>query len=82
MATLLILGLIALLVLGFPIGISMGIVSVYYLISEGIPLEIAIQQMYQGTNVFVLLAIPLFMVASSLMNQRTITERLINLCDS
>lgn len=82
MATLLILGLIALLVLGFPIGISMGIVSVYYLIREGIPLEIAIQQMYQGTNVFVLLAIPLFMVASSLMNQGTITERLINLCDS
>ncbi|MGI6034463.1 MAG: TRAP transporter large permease [Limnochordia bacterium] len=82
MAALLVLGLIALLVLGFPIGISMGIVSIYYLIREGIPLEIAIQQMYQGTNVFVLLAIPLFMVASSLMNHGTITDRLVNLCDS
>lgn len=82
MASLLVLGLIVLLVLGFPIGVSMGIVSVYYLIKEGIPLEIAIQQMYQGTNVFVLLAIPLFMVASNLMNYGAITERLINFCDS
>ena len=82
MAALLILGLLALLVLGFPIGISMGIISIYYLVREGIPLEIAIQQMFQGTNVFVLLAIPLFMIASSTMNHGTITERLINLCDS
>lgn len=81
MAFALVLGLIGLLLVGVPVGIALALMSVGYLLFEQIPAQIVIQQMYQGTNIYVLLAVPLFMAAGALMNEGAITERLVELCD-
>ncbi len=68
-----------LLALGVPIAFTLGITAVTFLIfNSDVPLQVILQQLYLGTNSFPLLAIPLFMLAGSLMNHGGISVRLIN----
>jgi tripartite ATP-independent transporter DctM subunit len=80
MLPLLMLGLILLfLAIGVPIAFTLGLTAVTFIvIYSDITLELIIQQLYLGTNSFPLLAIPLFMLAGSLMNHGGISVRLIN----
>lgn len=76
---LMLISILVLLALGVPIAFSLGITAVLFLIIySDIPLVLIIQQVYLGTNSFPLLAIPLFMLAGSLMNHGGISTRLIN----
>lgn len=76
---LMLISILLLLALGVPIAFSLGITAVLFLILySDIPLVLIIQQVYLGTNSFPLLAIPLFMLAGSLMNHGGISNRLIN----
>lgn len=78
----LIFGLLGFLILGVPVGFAMGLVCAIYFLSSGTPLAILSQQIFQGTNVFVLVAVPLFMAASQLMNEGQITKKLIRLSNA
>ncbi len=73
------IGFAVLLVIGLPIGIALALSSMIGLeFFSGVPLEIAAQRMIAGIRSFPLLAIPLYVLAGSLMNASGITQRLID----
>ncbi|PFG45094.1 C4-dicarboxylate transporter DctM subunit [Georgenia soli] len=69
----------ALVLVAVPIGIALGLGSIFGLqfFSE-IPLDIAAQRLASGLRNFPLLAIPLYIVAGALMNSSGITQRLVD----
>lgn len=76
---------IALIVLlgafGLPIGHSMIAGSIFYLLVTGNDLGTAAEQILNGLfNSYVLLAIPLFILAADLMNIGSLTDRLLRFC--
>lgn len=78
MLTLVIFGtLVAFLLLGVPIAISMGLTAVltFIFMGEGFVLPMVAQRMYSSTTAFTLLAIPFFILAGNLMNTGGITRR-------
>ncbi len=71
----------ALGVLGLPIGHSMIVASIFYLLLTGGDLGTAAEQILNGLfNSYVLLAIPLFILAADLMNIGSLTDRLLRFC--
>lgn len=72
---------IVLMVIGVPIGVSMFSSSILYIINNGINPVIAVQRIFAGTNSFVLLAVPGFVLAASIMNTGGITNRIFNFAD-
>ena len=67
--------------IGAPIALSMIVSSILYLLLKGQDVGLAAEQMIQGLyDSFLLLAIPLFIVAANIMNAGTISERLLNFC--
>lgn len=82
MATILILSFIVLLVLQVPVAFSLAIASVAALIWEGFPLVLVIQRMVASADSFILLAIPLFMLAGNLMEKSGIAQAIVDFADS
>ena len=78
------LGLMVLLFLtGMPIVLSVGFCSVLYIaFVAGVPLAIVPQQVISGVDTFLLLAIPMFILAGSLMGEADVTKRLVALSTS
>lgn len=75
------LGLIVLFMAGIPVGFAIGITGFLGYLSEmGSRVSIAImaQRMMYGINNFLLLAIPLFILAAKLMNTAGITNRIFD----
>jgi len=67
--------------LGLPIGHSMVVASILYLLLQGLDLGTAAEQILNGLfNSYVLLAIPLFILAAELMNTGTLTGKLLQFC--
>jgi tripartite ATP-independent transporter DctM subunit len=76
-----IITIVALGALGLPIGHSMIVASVLYLLISGLDLGTAAEQILNGLfNSYVLLAIPLFILAADLMNVGSLTDRLLQFC--
>jgi len=76
-----ILTIVGLGVLGLPIGHSMIAGSILYLLVAGLDLGTAAEQILNGLfNSYVLLAIPLFILAADLMNVGSLTDRLLQFC--
>ena len=82
MAIILILSFIVLLVLQVPVAFSLAIASVAALIWEGFPLVLVIQRMVASADSFILLAIPLFMLAGNLMERSGIAQAIVDFADS
>ena len=73
--------LVALAAIGAPIALSMIASAVVYLFLKGQDPALAAEQAIQGLyDSFLLLAIPLFIVAANIMNAGTISDRLLNFC--
>ena len=68
-----------LVIIGVPIAYSVGAASLFYLAFNA-PQFIAMlpQRVWSGTNSFVIMAMPLFVLAGELMNHGGITKRIIN----
>lgn len=67
--------------IGSPVALSMIVSSIVYLLLKGQDIGLAAEQMIQGLyDGFLLLAIPLFIVAANIMNAGTISERLLKFC--
>jgi len=67
--------------IGTPIAYSLILGATVYLAMSGLDLALAGEQMIRGLyDSFVLLAVPLFIVAASIMNAGTISERLLQFC--
>ena len=73
--------LFGLAVIGTPIGYTILIASLVYLGIAGMDLALAGEKILQGLfNSFILLSVPLFIVAANIMNAGTISDRLLNFC--
>jgi len=67
--------------LGTPISLSMIVAAVAYLAIKGQDLGLAAEQIIQGLyDSFVILAVPLFIIAANVMNSGSITMRLNEFC--
>src|SRR3954447_8096697 len=76
-----ILAITILAALGLQIGHAMIASSIFYLLLTGADLGTAAEQILNGLfNGYVLLAIPLFILAADLMNVGTLTDRLLRFC--
>jgi len=73
---------VVLLIIGAPIGITIGSASLVYIIVTGIEPMIIIQRLFSGVNVAALLAIPFFILAGDLMNSGGIAKRLVKLANA
>ena len=78
-----ILAIVAMSMLGLPIGHSMIAATVVYLYLAGLDLGTAAEQLLNGLYTsHVLLAVPLFILAAEFMNTGSITERLLRFCNA
>jgi C4-dicarboxylate transporter DctM subunit len=73
----------ALAFLGLPIGHAMIAGSILYLLLSGLDMGTAAEQLLNGMYVnYIILAVPLFILAAELMNIGSMTERLLRFCDA
>ena len=73
--------LILLLLAGLPVAIVLGVVSTTWVMLAGNSLLMIASRMYAGIDLFVLMAIPFFILAGEIMNHCGITDRLIKFVD-
>ncbi|MHA6631081.1 TRAP transporter large permease [Pseudonocardia sichuanensis] len=79
MLSVFVVAFLILLFLGVPLGFSMLLSSLLFIVTSGtLPMEVLPQQVFRGLNHFTWLAIPLFLLAGELMNTGGITVRLVN----
>jgi len=71
-------GLLVAIGIGMPIAFALSTVSILILWHSDVSMLIPVQRIYQGTNKFPLLAVPLFIFAGSLMNHADISRRLVD----
>ena len=81
----------ALMALGLPIALSIGLPAIGLIVTPGVFPDSAtlaalgqtiVQQLFSGVDSFDLLAVPLFMIAGSIMEVGGISRRLIDFCNS
>ena len=74
---------VVLLLLGMPVAWSMATATVGYIAMTGqwSLLPILPEKLFQGMDVFILVAIPMFLLAGEIFNQGGIAQRLIDLAD-
>jgi C4-dicarboxylate transporter, DctM subunit len=75
--------IVALSLLGLPIGHAMIAGSILYLYSKGLDMGTAAEQLLNGMYTsYLLLAIPLFILAAEFMNSGSIMDRLLRFCNA
>ncbi len=75
--------IVALSILGVPVGHAMIGGSILYLFAAGLDMGTAAEQLLNGMNTsFLLLAIPLFVLAAEFMNTGSIMDRLLKFCNA
>lgn len=67
----------ALLAIGVPIIFVLGITGLGYVYLAGLPLVLLPQRLFVGLNSFLVLSVPLFILAGNIMNASGITERIV-----
>ncbi|HWT30077.1 MAG TPA: TRAP transporter large permease subunit, partial [Propylenella sp.] len=78
-----IVAITALALFGLPVGYAMICGSILYLMLEGHDLGTVAEQLLNGMyQSWVLLAVPLFILAAEIMNSGTMTERLLRFCEA
>jgi C4-dicarboxylate transporter, DctM subunit len=78
-----IVAITALALCGLPVGYSMICGSVLYLLMTGQDLGTVAEQLLNGMyQSWVLLAVPMFILAAEIMNTGTMTERLLRFCEA
>jgi tripartite ATP-independent transporter DctM subunit len=70
------LGWLVLVLVGVPIGVAMIFVSMGYFYWSGMGIMFSVQRMVDGLNSFPLLAVPLFILAASILNSAGIAQQL------
>lgn len=72
----------ALALLGLPIGLSMLCATILYLFLAGLDMGTVAEQFLNGMYVnYIILAVPLFILAAEIMNSGSMTERLLRFCN-
>lgn len=80
MLTIMGLSFVFFLLIGVPVAVSLGAASsLAIFFGSSVPLLVVAQKTFQGMNNFAYLAIPLFLLAGSIMAEAKISERLVGL---
>ena len=79
MTALLLLIFIALLVCGVPIAVCLGLSSAVVIVTQGLPVSVLAQRSLNALDSSPLLAVPLFILAASLLNAIGVTTHLFDL---
>jgi len=67
--------------IGTPVGYALLASATVYLAVTGSDLSLAAEQLIQSIyDGYILLAVPLFIIAANMMNAGTVSERLLNFC--
>jgi C4-dicarboxylate transporter DctM subunit len=74
--------LLFLILIGVPIFLSIGLSTAVAFFSTKLPFFMIAQKMFDGINSYVLLAVPLFMLAGSIMDQGGISKRLVDFSEA
>ena len=75
--------IIILSLFGLPMGLSMICASILYLLLRGQDMGIVAEQFLNGMySNYIMLAVPLFILAAEIMNSGTLSERLLRWCDA
>lgn len=74
--------LLALLILGVPVGFTIGLTSLSIAFAEGHRLIVLAQRMFTGIDSFPFLAVPFFILAGKLMNATGITKDIVDFADT
>lgn len=79
----LLISIFILILFGIPVAFALGISSLFTIIIDGnIPLMLIPQRLFTGTDSFILLCIPFFILAGEIMNSGGIAKRLFNFCNT
>lgn len=70
------------LLIGVPIGLSIGLASLVVFIQAGIPLQMVPQTLFEGNNSFSLVAVPFFILAGDVLARGGISERIVAFAES
>ncbi|MGO1120579.1 TRAP transporter large permease [Rhodovibrionaceae bacterium A322] len=70
--------LFGLLVIGVPVAVALGLSSLVFIVTNGMPSLVVLHNMVNGVNSFPLIAIPFFILAGHLMNTAGITTKIFN----
>lgn len=73
---------VALSLLGVPLAVALGLAALLALLLNGFPLSIVPQAMYTSMNSFILVAVPLFVLAGNLMERGGMSARIFDFADS
>ncbi len=71
-----------LLAIGVPVAFSLGLSSLFYIITADASLIIIPQRMFAGADSFSLMAIPFFVFAGEVMNKSGVTKRIVEFAAS
>lgn len=70
------------MLIGIPIGVSIGLSSVFILLISHIPLDLVPQTMFEGNNSFALVAVPFFVLAGDLLAKGGISKKIVSFAES
>ncbi len=73
---------VALAMIGFPVGIALGLATLIFAILLDIPHTIIAQTFFSGVDNFSFIAIPMFMLVGNLMETGGLSKRLVNFSTS
>ena len=76
--TIFIIAFVVFLVIGVPISISIGASAILGCLSLGYPMVVIGQKMVSGIDSFLLIAVPLFILAGNLMNASKLTKKMFD----
>ncbi|MCI7093377.1 MAG: TRAP transporter large permease subunit, partial [Lachnospiraceae bacterium] len=83
MSAAIILLFLILMFLGVPIATSLGLASVIVMATKStLPLNMAAQSMFTAMNSFIMVAVPLFILCGSLMDEGGIADRIYDLAEA
>ncbi|MGQ7248490.1 TRAP transporter large permease [Halomonas sp. V046] len=82
MTLILFVGFFAFMLLGVPIALAIGASTMLALATQGTPLLVVTQQMFQGINTFALVAVPMFILTGDIMAQGSVSKKLVDFADS
>jgi len=72
----------ALMMIGVPIGLAIGLSSLIVFLSSGIPLQMVPQTLLEGNNSFSLVAVPFFVLAGDILARGGISERIVSFAEA
>ncbi len=71
------LSFVVLLLIGVPVGISIGLAAVLAMTAANMPMSYLVQTAYSAVDEFTIIAVPMFILAGTLMEKGGLTQRLI-----